>query len=575
MSRQRTTLPFLILIFLFVAVGARLFYIQVWNHAELQGRVEKLIVRERPEQPCRGMILDNQGRILAMSVKNYTLFADMKVVSDARAMEAALGRAGVKPDHGAIVSNPRSSYVPLAHGLDLAAMQKIKALDIAGLGFVPGYRRQHPEGKMACHVLGVVGKDGAGLEGIELFANRYLTGEKVKELRYRDGKGREISDKIVDPEDIRGGDVYLTIDRNLQFIAEQEIDKAWREARAKKAMVIVQDPANGEILALACRPNYDPGDFSGSWNNLKNPAVADVYEPGSTFKIVAASGALEEKLANTSENIWCESGRYSVSGHTIKDHEKKGFLTLPQILEYSSNIGTAKIGQRLGKEKLYQYIRQFGFYGLTGVDLPGESRGLLKAPENWSGLSLPVISFGQEVGVTALQVINAYSAIANGGQLLEPQVIREVRTPDGSVIKVSEKRAIRRVVSENVARQLRDMLAGVVEHGTGVAAQVPGYSVAGKTGTAQKRDPVTGRYSASCYVASFCGMMPANDPKLVIYVVLDEPQGDYWGSSRAGPVFARIAQRSAHYMQLSPDRAPLNVSSVRRYAMAAPKARSR
>ncbi|MHB9154695.1 MAG: peptidoglycan D,D-transpeptidase FtsI family protein [Endomicrobiales bacterium] len=563
-NRRRILLPFLFLVAAFFGVTARLFCIQIWNHEELKTRVEKLIRRERPEQPCRGMILDSQGRLLAMSAKSYLLFADMKTLPDPGEAVRVLSRNGIDAPREEMAQNPNSSFVPLVHGLDENTVRKIKALDLRGLGFAPEYQRRYPEGRMACHLLGVVARDGRGLEGIELSANQYLTGERIKELRYRDGRGREIADKIVDPEDFRGADVYLTIDRNLQFIAEQEAEKAWRDSKSKKAMVIIQDPASGEVLALACRPNFDPGAFSG--NILKNPAISDAFEPGSTFKLITAGAALEEKAVSLSEVIWCEEGKYSVFRHTIKDHEKKGFLTLPQIMECSSNIGTAKIGQRLGKENLYRYIRQFGFFSLSGIALPGEARGLLRPPENWSGLSLPVISFGQEIGVTALQLINAYSAVANGGLLLEPRIIREIRTPAGESVEVPGKRVIRRVVSAGTAEALRDMLTGVVERGTGAMAKVPGYSVAGKTGTAQKRDPSTGRYSGSSYIASFCGMIPALKPRLTILVVLDEPQGDYWGSSRAAPVFSRVASRAVHHLQIAPDRRPLNICNVKRYA---------
>lgn len=553
-NRNRSLYPVIISMLLLSAVAARLFFLQVWHHEEISKRVDRIVMRERPQMPCRGMIFDNHGKVLAMSVKSYSIFADANMISDPQFVENELKKVNVNIPRNLLCGGNRSSYIPLASGLDTNTVDRVKALKLPGIGFESGFKRQYPEGKMACHLLGVVGKDLNGLEGVEFFANSYLTGEKVNNLNYRDGRGREISERLLDSHDLRGADVTLTIDRNIQHIAEQEVERAWQESKAKKAIIIVQDPQNGKILAMACRPAFDPGDFSGSWNAMRNPAVSDVFEPGSTFKAVTAAAALQEKLVKRSEVIWCEDGKYKIYDHTINDHEKRGLLTFDQILAYSSNIGFAKISQRIGKDKMYQYIRQFGFNTTTGIDLPGEARGLLREPSKWSGLSLPTISFGQEIGVTAIQMINAYSAIFNGGNLMEPTVIETIKSPRGEILYGPEKRVVRRVVSEDAAAQLRQMMIGVVENGTGAMAKVPFYSVGGKTGTAQKRDPATKRYSSSNYVASFCGAIPAaSDPRLVILVVLDEPKGDYWASSRAAPVFSRVAFRSVSCLGIDPD----------------------
>ncbi|OGS34924.1 MAG: hypothetical protein A2293_06670 [Elusimicrobia bacterium RIFOXYB2_FULL_49_7] len=559
-NRNRTLSTLFFISLAFVAVAARLFYLQVWHHEELQSQVQRIIYRDRPETPWRGMICDNAGRVLAMSVKTYSLFIDPQCVKNLSEIENKLAQVHIPLKRSLIAAKKDSSYVPIAQGIDLATMKKIKSWKLPGVGFTGEYHRQYPENTMACHVLGMVGKESNGLEGIELFANSYLTGEKIKNLRCRDGRGREISEKLLDPDDLRGADVYLTLDRNLQFMAEQEIDRAWRESKSKKALIIIQDPSTGEILALASRPAFNPQNRNGAWNNSRNPAISDILEPGSTFKIITAAAALEEKVVSRKEVVWCEEGKYSVFGHTIKDHEPKGLLSFDEIMQYSSNIGVAKISQRLGKEKLYHYVRQFGFHAPTGIDLPGEAKGLLKLPTEWSGLSLPTISFGQEIGVTPIQMINAYSAIANGGELLEPRIIKEVRNPSNEVVFTSDRRVIRRAVSQAVAAQLRDMLIGVVEKGTGQMAKVPNYSVGGKTGTAQKRDNVTKRYSSSAYVASFCGIIPANDPKLTIMVLLDEPKGDYWASSLAAPVFSRVAARAVGHLRIAPDHTPICVA---------------
>ncbi len=571
MNKNRAILPFIILAVSFAAVALRLFFIQVWNHSELSERVKRMVCRVRPENPCRGLIYDREGRVLAMSLKSHTFFADPTMIKNPLGVQATLRASGIPVNIGMLRASGDTSYVPILRNIDDVSMRRIKALRLEGTGFTPEYKRKYPEGRLACHLLGLVGKDGNGLEGIERTANAYLTGEKVKQLRYRDARGREISERLADPEKMRGADVYLTIDRNLQFIAEQEIDRAWKESRAKRAIAIVQDPANGEILALACRPDYDPGDPAGTMKGVRNPAVCDIFEPGSTFKVITIAGALENRIVKPSDVIFCENGRYKVMKHAISDHEKKGNLSVAQVMEYSSNVGTAKIGQMLGKDALYRHIRQFGFFSLSGIDLPGEAKGLLKKPEDWSGLSLPVISFGQEVGVTALQVINAYSSIANGGILMEPHVIREIRSPDGVTVYRGGQRQIRRTVSAETASIMRNILRGVVERGTGAMARVPGFTVGGKTGTAQKRDPSTGRYSSSAYVASFCGMIPADNPRVTIFVVLDEPQGDYWASSRAAPVFSRIAARAMNYLQVPPDNESARICKVPSYAKLVPE----
>ncbi len=561
MISKRISFLFFAITLSFALTGVRLFFIQVWHHEEISTKVNKTIIKNTPEQMCRGGIYDTNGNILAESLKTYSLFADMTVLGDAGELKKNLSSIGIRTDldRNAKFDNP--SYVVVAKNLDYDTTEKIKAWKMNGIGFIPTYQRQHPE-NLACHVLGVVGSDEKGLEGVELTADSYLSGEKIKEMGHRDGRGRIIHDKLTDENKLAGANVYLTIDRNLQFIAEQEIDKAWRESKSKKAMAIIQDPNTGEILALACRPAYDQGNFAEYLKNLRNPVISDVFEPGSTFKLITAAAALEENMVKRSEVIWCEDGSYKLFDHIIKDHEKKGLLTFDQVLEYSSNIGTAKVGMKLGKQLLYKYIRQFGFGTKTGIDLPGEAKGLLKTPDSWDGLSLPTISFGQGIGVTALQMVNAYSSVANGGELLEPKIIKEIKSPEGKTIYKEDRKVVRRTVSAETAKQLREMLTCVVEKGTGQAARMTGYSVGGKTGTAQKRDPLTKKYSTTAYTASFCGIIPSDKPALTILVIMDEPKGDYYGATRAVPVFSNIAYKAVSYLRMPPKAEPICVAAA-------------
>ncbi len=544
------------------ALVARLFYVQVWYHEEISKRVSKLIYRERNEAPCRGTITDANGNVLAMSSRCYSVFVDPNMVEDSSALNAELKKVKLALPQNLDSYKGKTSYMLLAENLDTQSARKVKALNLRGIGLTQGFVRSYPEGRLASHVLGIVGKNTKGLEGVEYAADEYLSGTAISSKRYRDGRGKEISEKLINPENLRGGDVKLTIDKNLQFIAEQEIDKAYKQSGSKKAIIIIQDPSNGEILAMASRPSFSPDEYGG-YEKIRNPAISDIFEPGSTFKAVTLAAALQENLVKRNEMIWCENGKYSVYDHVIKDHEKRGLLSVDEIMEYSSNIGVAKIAQRIGKERLYSYIKLFGFNSITGIDLPGEARGLLKETSKWSGLSLPIIAFGQEIGVTPLQIINAYSAIFNGGELLEPRIIKEVKNPDGEIIYKSERRVVRRVVSRDVADQLKEILVSVVEKGTGQMARVANYTCGGKTGTAQKRDKATNKYSTSAYVASFCGAIPAKDPKMTILVILDEPQGDYWASSRAAPVFSKVASRALGCLQVLPDVKPVFFADAR------------
>ena len=553
MNKKGAILPFIVFSLGFSFLAVRLFFIQIWEHEILSRKVDRFSVREKSEKPERGIIFDRAGRVLAISATRYTFFADPKICKGLDEIVSALKKAGIPLKRSSVNWNKNSSYVPLIRNLDAEAAAKIKALEIKGTDFTPESVRQYPEGRLACHLIGVVGLSGEGLSGIEFEKNKDLSGDKQSFSSFRDGRGREISEKYFDQGELKGSDVYLTIDRNLQFIAEKELDNALRELRPKKAAIIIEDPNTGEILAMASRPNFDPTNFAKSKDALTNYAISDNIEPGSTFKIVTMTAALQENVAKPSDSIFCENGRFTVYDHEITDHDKKGTLSLQQVMEYSSNIGMAKLGLRVGREKLYQYIRQFGFGAKTGIDLPGEARGLLRTPDKWSGLSIYILSFGQEIGVTALQIANAYSAVANGGALLEPRIIKSVGNSAGAKAD-SGVRNIRRVADLGVIKEIQQMLIGVVERGTGVNAKFANYTVGGKTGTAQKKDPRSGQYSKAAYVSSFCGILPMTSPRLTILVVLDEPKGDYWGASTAAPIFKRVASQALRYLEIPPDR---------------------
>ncbi|AKL97674.1 peptidoglycan D,D-transpeptidase FtsI family protein [Endomicrobium proavitum] len=542
-------------LFIFFALFIRLVSIQIFKSSEINYTVEKMVRRETLEAPRRGDILDARGRTLATSVKKYTLFIDPQSAKDYPEIKKVLLNYGIKIKQRAIEEFGDTAYFPVAFNIDDETMRKIRNEKLTGIGFNWKYVRQYPENRLLAHILGVTDSDGIGLEGIEKVCEGYLSGDKVITRQYRDGKGRIINDKIVDKEKIQGLDVTLTIDKNVQFIAEQELRKAFGGFKALKAACIVQNPKTGEILAMVSFPDFDISGKIKNVGELRNAAISDGFEPGSTFKIVAIAAALEESKITLAENFYLENGKYKIYKHTINDdHKLPGSATAVKIMEQSSNIGLVKIAQKLGTPLFYEYIRKFGFNSLSGIDLPGEARGLLSDKEKWDGLSLPSISFGQSLNVTALQLVNSYSVIANGGVLMKPILIKNIDKIDVKQDFEFAPKEVRRVISEETAANLRKILKSVVDNGTGKAAKAGGYTTAGKTGTAQKYDPSIKRYSSKNYIASFCGFVPAENPQITVLVVIDSPKGsDYYAASVAAPVFAKIAQRTAEYLNIPKD----------------------
>lgn len=548
-------------LFIFFALFIKLIFVQVFMYSKINKAVERMVRRENIETPKRGDILDVKGRVLATSVMRYNLFIDPKLITDFNDMKKKLSSHGISIKQKSLKEFGDTSYVPVAFNLDEDAVRKIKAEKILGVGFESKYIRQYPEGRLLAHILGITSSDGRGLEGIEKVCNVYLSGESVKTTQYKDGRGRVIRDKLIDTSKIRGYDITLTIDKNIQFIAEQELRRAFFEYKAKKAMCIVQNPKNGEILAMVSLPDFDFSDKIKNTGVLRNAAISDIFEPGSTFKIVTVASALDEDKIKLTDTFYLENGRMKIGKHTIKDdHKITGYASLSKAMEQSSNIGMVKIAQKMGNKDFYDYIRKFGFYSVTGIDLPGEAKGLLLDEKNWNLLTLPNVSFGQGIGVTAIQLINSFSAVANGGTLMKPIIIKHIENTPQENMSFFEPKQIRRVMSEETAAEMRQILKNVVDKGTGKTAKIPGYSVGGKTGTAQKIDPETRTYSTKHYIASFCGIVPAMDPELVILVVIDEPKGDYYAASVTSPVFAKIAERAVQYLDLKKDE-PENIKN--------------
>jgi cell division protein FtsI (penicillin-binding protein 3) len=555
---------FLILLLSLGTIAARLFTIQIQHGRRLTERATRQYQRLVPLVSRRGAIFDRAGRELAVSLRVSSVFAQPGTISEpseaARALAPILGQPA--KDLQARL-NTDKTFIWLQRQLEPRQAAAISDLGLKGVGLFPESRRYYPRQELAAHVLGMVGLDDRGLEGVEHLYDDLLGGKPQFVVAQQDALGRLVFRQEEPEPKAPIFDVYLTIDEVLQYTAERELARAVERSGAKAGTVVILDPANGEVLALANQPTFDPNHFRAAGSAAKrNRAAADYLEPGSIFKVILAAGALEEGVVHPTDEFHGEHGAIEVSGRTIRDHEKYGWLSVRQILAQSSNVGAIKIGQKLGKSLYYHYISAFGFGSLTGVDLPGETPGLIRRPKGWSALSLPVLSLGQEVSVTPIQFATAFAAVANGGNLLRPHVVRSLRAQGGTIVRQIEPVVVRRVISEPTARTLLEMLTSTVEDGTGREAAVPGYSVAGKTGTAQKVDPGTGRYSHRKIVASFVGAIPAEAPRLVILVMIDEPERLRWGGSIAAPTFREIARDAVKYLKVPPS-PPRDVRLVR------------
>jgi cell division protein FtsI (penicillin-binding protein 3) len=560
--RPRVLILAAILAVAFAGVTARLGQLQILRHAELSAMAERQYSRTVVLHAQRGPIVDRQGAILAASSPAESLFAQPRGVGDPVRVAARLApivRMSQAELHAALVS-PRP-FVWLRRRLPPAVAEQVRALREPGLGLVAEPLRLYPNRELAAHVLGFEGVDG-GLEGIERAWNDTLQGAPGKAVVGRDALGRDVVTQHVLEPPLPGHGVMLTLDANVQYVAEREIDALYRRTGAKTAMAVVLEPRTGDVLAIAIRPTFNPNTFldvplRDAW---RNRAITDPFEPGSTLKVILAAAALEEGVVRPHDRVFGENGAITIARTTIHDWKKYGWLTFAEVLQHSSNVGSIKVGLALGGARYHRYLSAFGFGAPTGVGLPGESRGMLRDPQRWSALSLPTMSIGQEVSVTALQMVAAFGAIANGGTLMQPHLVRAVFDADGREARRFEPVAVRQVISSETSRTLTRLLVGVVDAGTGRNAAITGYQVAGKTGTAQKLDPATGRYSRAPGVLSFVGFAPADEPRFVMLVMLDEPRNEQWGSEAAAPVFAAIGREVLRYLQVPPrDARPVQI----------------
>jgi cell division protein FtsI (penicillin-binding protein 3) len=463
-------------------------------------------------------------------------------------------------------------FVWIKRQISSSEAEKMQTLKLEGVGMQHEPNRYYPQGQLAGQLIGFVGRDSEGLEGLELKYNEYIRGETRSAVAERDAHGRRVLVQGVEGLQVPpGSDIHLTLDTAIQHMAEKELEASILKYRARAGVAIIVEPYTGEVLALANYPAFDPNLYNKqSADQRRNRAVADSFEPGSTFKTVLAAAALEEGIVGKDDLFYCEMGKFPYAGRIINDTHPHAWLSFSKILQVSSNIGFTKVADKLKKERYFKYIEKFGFGRVTGLDAPGEVPGLVRRPETWAAIDLATHAFGQGISATPMQMVMAYAAIANGGFLMRPYVTRRVLSPQGQVLLENQPHVVRRVISEKTAKQLTSMLSEVTEEGgTGMMANIEGFAVAGKTGTAQKADPVHGGYSAKKRVASFVGFVPANAPRLVALVLIDEPEVNVYGGVVAAPVFRNVAQGALRRLAVAPQKSePIPAPSQRQLEVA-------
>ncbi len=545
------------IVFSFGVLFWRLFDLMLLRHETFVNRAHVQHSQEIEIQVRRGVIYDRRGREFAINIEQKSLYIDpARVTSPVKASYKLSNLLGINKNRLVQRLKSNKRFVWVKRKVDGRTMRKVEKLDIPGIGFIPEADRIYPRGKLASHVLGFVNIDNHGLSGVEKTYEEFLTSRGGKIRVSTDARGNILLDG--DELESSGNSLVLTIDEMLQYAAEKALDKAMRQWKAQSATAIMMNPYTGEILALANRPTYDPnapGRFKVS--SRRNRAITDVFEPGSTFKIITAAAALEENLFNPSSTFDCSDGYIAIGRKRFKDDHKGGILTMAEVIQKSSNVGTILIAQRLGERKLYEYSRRFEFGRKTGIDIPGEVSGWIKHPNNWSRTSIGAIPIGQEVAVTSLQILRAYAAIANGGYLISPYVVSKIISPEGIEIYNRQGSVTKRILSKKTTLLVKSMLEEVTRTGgTAIEASIEGNSIAGKTGTAQVFDRKKGRYSYERYISSFAGFFPAQKPRIAMIVVINEPKGDIYGGTVAGPVFREIADMALSYLNVPMDTFP-------------------
>lgn len=562
-ARWRLGLILGLVILAYCGLAARLVQIQVAQGAVWRARASNQTVGRELAPAQRGFITDRQALPFAFCLPRETVIADLKLLKDRAAAAAALAPV-LKTSAGQLrdkISRDDRRVVYLARDVEESVAENVRALKIRGIGFEDSFRRTYPQGVLACHLIGWAGVDG-GMEGAELELNSLLAGTPGYLRYYRDAARRLIALNAgaAGPPDNRpprdGLGVVLTLDARIQQVVEEELARIHEAFQPKATTCIVMDPGSGAILALAGTPQFDPNTPAQSPpENRRNRAITDIYEPGSTFKTFAASMALERRLWHRNEMIGCENGAWRVGYRTLHDAHAYGLLSFDDVIAKSSNIGAAKIALRLGPHGLYDTVRAFGFGDETGINLPGEENGKVRARKLWTNDSVYSVAMGHEIGVTPLQLITAYAAVVNGGVLYRPKIVQRILNDKGEELYTLHPQPVRRVISEETSRQMREILTRVVmPGGTGFKAFSAEWPIGGKTGTTKKLDPVTRTFSNTLYIGSFCGFAPADSPRVLCLITVDEPRKGlgYYGATVACPAVREVLRKALTVLNVPP-----------------------
>ena len=553
--RVRTTLIGVLFGLLFIVIGVKVTHVQIVHGTWLSDKALGQYQRSLKTVGQRGTIFDARGRELAVSVNLSSIAAYPARIKDKSEVAAKLSKILELDRRGLVakLTGKNRSFIWLKRHVSPKEAAAIRQLDLKGLDFIPESSRVYPHRSVAAQVIGFSGIDGRGLEGVEYLFNSRLKGDLGKYKIYKDALGRRFDNPSGNSRGIRGHNLYLTIDRTIQYNVEKILTQTVKQFRAKSAMGIVMVPRTGAVLAMANVPLFNPNNYSQStrWH-WRNRAVADRFEPGSTMKIFSIAAAIESGAFIADSPLYCENGEYKIGRNVVHDTKPHEWLTITDIVRLSSNIGAVKVGEKIGAEQLYTALKEFGFGARTGINCPGETTGRLAPYKRWSKIDAGAISFGQGLSVSALQLASATSAIANGGTLMQPYVVARITDARGREIDTFGPRVLRQVVSPGTAASVARMMHTVVESGTGTLAALEGYQVSGKTGTAQKTDE--NGYDNDKFIASFTGFVPSGNPELVILVVVDEPETQHYGGTVAGPAFRKIAETTLDYLNIIPEK---------------------
>jgi len=553
---KRANIFFTGLAVIFAILVIRLGYIQIYQHSKYRAIQISQAYLKVDTAPENGMILDRNGKILALSQLVDSVYLVPKDLDNHPAeIKQLASLLGLNPSElAAKISKAVADgklFLWVKRKIDDDTSKKVLALNIKGIGTKKEYKRFYPEGTLASHLIGYRGMDSQALDGMELYANNYLKGQAGYEFLNRDGRRRLFVSDLPKKPSQPGQNVYLTIDINIQHIAEKNLRELCKKYQPNRAEALVMNPATGEILALAQLPAFDPADYQKYPEKVRHCNIfTDAYEPGSTFKPFVITAALEKGVCTTRDKFFCENGKYKMGKRTITDHKPYGWLTLPEVVMQSSNVGMTKIGSKTPKESLYEMIKRFGFAGTrSGLDIPGEHPGLITSLNKWSSYTTGSVAMGYEVSVNSLQLIRAYAAFANGGYLVEPKLLKEVIDRDNKNVYKNEITPLtNQIISPELSKQVSTILRGVVLSGTGTSANLKTYAVAGKTGTARKLD-ANGRYSTQKYRSLFVAFAPVENPEIIVLVLVDEPKGAYYASTVAAPTAGAIIDETLKYLK--------------------------